>query len=181
MRQFGGPGSIERYRVPERVRPSDRTTIGAVAMFGKTKVLSTGMQATGVVFDRVGPRPTEGGGHVDTYRVTVRVRFDDGTTGDVRAKLHISEVGLHAVGAVVPVRFDPADHSKIEIDVPVLAARKQTARDESRQRSLDRAEAALREQPSAGPTVPEIRDRAPGDALPTLAQIREARNRPPTA
>jgi hypothetical protein len=147
-------------------------------MFGKNKLLSDGVQATGVVFEKVGPRSTEGGGFADTYHVTVRVKFDDGSTTDVKQKLNRTKAGLHLVGAVVPVRYDAADHSKVEVDVPALEARQETVRNESRLRSVARAEAALNEQATAGPSADEIRNRAAGDPPPTLAQIRNARNNP---
>ena len=58
------------------------------------------------------------------YRVTVRVQFDDGSTTEISRKLHYSSAGLHSEGDILPVRYDPADHSKIEIDVPALKARR---------------------------------------------------------
>src|SRR3954452_16854877 len=55
------------------------------------------------------------------YKVTVRVRFDDGATVEVERRLHLS-CGEHRVGAVLPMRYDPANRSKLEIDEATLTA-----------------------------------------------------------
>jgi Protein of unknown function (DUF3592) len=98
-------------------------------MFGirKSKVLTEGAQAEGVVIDSQAPADTGEGGIGRTYRLTARVRFDDGTTTEVASgRLDRTKVGWNLEGDIVPVRYDPTDRSKIEIDVPALiAAREQ--------------------------------------------------------
>jgi hypothetical protein len=53
--------------------------------------------------------------------VKVRVRFADGAVTEFeKGPLSASDVGYFTVGSVVPVRYDPADHSKIVLDIPAL-------------------------------------------------------------
>jgi len=94
---------------------------------GKSKVLTEGAQAEGVVIDSQAPADTGAGGFGRTYRLTARVRFDDGTTAEVSSgRLDRTKVGWKLEGDIVPVRYDPSDRSKIELDVPALiAAREQ--------------------------------------------------------
>jgi hypothetical protein len=153
-------------------------------MFGNNNsVLSDGAPGHGVVFWRFGPRGKTDGGHVDTYRIQVRVKFDDGSTTDLKKKrLHISKHGLHIEGQTVPVRYDPADHSNVEIDLAALAAEHSAAKDAVQRSAAARVEQALNEQTINGPTAEEIRNPAPGDPLPTLDQIRNAgKNSPPSS
>jgi hypothetical protein len=89
-------------------------------MFGKGKerLLQEGAVAQGVVIQNKATMTVTG---IDPkYHVKVRVKFDDGTSTEFKQALNAREVGRHFEGAVVPVRYDPADHSKIEIDVPAL-------------------------------------------------------------
>jgi hypothetical protein len=112
-------------------------------MFGKDKLLSEGAPAKGVVIETHGPATSGQGGVVDSYRLVVRVKFDDGSTTEFAQKLNHRKDGLHIEGDIVPVRFDPADHSKIEIDLPALAARREAARSDAKQAAIARSERAL--------------------------------------
>ena len=55
------------------------------------------------------------------YRVTVRVTFDDESTVEMSEQLKRDEVGGLYLGDIVPIRYDPTDHSKPEIDQPALS------------------------------------------------------------
>ncbi len=93
---------------------------------GKHKVLSDGAQIDGVVVDSEAPADTGRGGFGGTYRLTARVRFDDGATAEVRSgRLDRTEVGWKLEGDIVPLRYDRADRSKIEVDVPALISARQ--------------------------------------------------------
>jgi hypothetical protein len=93
---------------------------------GKGKLLREGAEIQGVVVD-VKRQLVEGGNYGDPYHVTVRVNFPDGSTAETKQKLGSFKTGNHFDGAIVPVRYDAEDHSKIEVDVPALEAQ-QTAR-----------------------------------------------------
>ena len=61
------------------------------------------------------------------YKVVVRAKFPDGSTTELSKWLDTNYVGQLYDGSVVPVRYDPSDHSKAVIDVPALEERhKQT-------------------------------------------------------
>jgi hypothetical protein len=116
-------------------RPRNQEELG---MFGKGRLLREGAKVSGVVVESVahmgssggmgrgGMAGIEGGRHIaNDYRVKVRVTFDDGSTTETSARLRRDEVGSLIEGATVPVRYDPTDHSKVEIDVPALKAEKE--------------------------------------------------------
>ena len=132
-------------------------------MFGQHKLLREGAQAEAVVTSvdlyQGGMRSNTGTGF--TYDVGMRVHFEDGTTSEI-----VRRIGGMAgtdldfyVADTVPVRYDPNDRNKIELDEDALRARQQRARDE-KQRHIDQvneravraAEARLEGRPpSPGP------------------------------
>jgi hypothetical protein len=87
---------------------------------GKGKLFREGAQIQGVVTERNGPRHTTDGGRANPYHVTVRVKFDDGSTAEIKRKLDRREVGIQSPGAILPLRYDPADRSNIEIEVSAI-------------------------------------------------------------
>jgi hypothetical protein len=84
-------------------------------MFGqKKKLLSAGAQGWGVVTKAKMPA------HGREY-VWVRAEFPDGSTGECGPyELWMPKVGFRVEGDVVPVRYDPDDHSKLTIDMPAM-------------------------------------------------------------
>jgi hypothetical protein len=87
---------------------------------GKSKLLNEGASVNGVVIDC---RLTAGiaGTTVPDYHVTVRAKFDDGSSTEFKQKLNKDRVGSYfPIGTILPVRYDPDNHSKIEIDVPAV-------------------------------------------------------------
>jgi hypothetical protein len=89
-------------------------------VFGKGKVVRDGAQAQAVVVGMKG-----GSQRGAMFGLQLRVHFDDGSTGEVfrRVGMHGSdELPWFVEGSTVPVRYDPIDHSKVEIDIPALKA-----------------------------------------------------------
>jgi hypothetical protein len=89
-------------------------------MFGnknRAKLYTEGAQAEGLVVNR--SDTTEG----INYRVTIRVRFPDGSTTEFKKWLDWHDVGQLYQGSVVPVRYEPSDHSKVVLDGPALEER----------------------------------------------------------
>jgi len=85
-------------------------------MFGKGKVLKNGAKAQAVIrdSDMTGLSNSHG---AHKWRLELRVQFDDGTTADVSCKAY--EVNLatgFGPGQIVPVRYDPNDRTKVEVD-----------------------------------------------------------------
>jgi hypothetical protein len=102
-------------------------------MFGnkkRAKLYSEGAQTVGLVVNR--SDTTEG----INYRVTIRVKFPDGSTTEFKKWLDWHDVGQLYQGSVVPVRYDRSDQSKVVLDVPALEERHGRA-DAARKAQLD--------------------------------------------
>jgi hypothetical protein len=83
----------------------------------KKRVLAEGAQAEGQVYGM-----TSYADGMD-FGVKVRVKMPDGSTQEFeKGPLESRAVGMLFVGSVVPVRYDPADFSKVVLDVPALEA-----------------------------------------------------------
>ena len=124
-------------------------------MFGKKKkVLSDGVQAEAVILEA---RP---GNLLSPYgerkwRVEIRVHYQDGQTADVTCGYF--DLTSHTIGdavggiepypmspgVVLPVRYDPADRAKVEIDRPKIIADTISAYETKRAKKIERAEQQL--------------------------------------
>jgi hypothetical protein len=125
-------------------------------MFGRDKSLDSGAQVDGVITRA----PEFFHGSTDMrgrYKVTVRVRFDDGATVEVERRLHLS-CGEHRAGAVLPMRYDPADRSKIEIDEAALTAARDADFATIRKNAAARGEASAGLPPGEDPLMRELDD-----------------------
>jgi hypothetical protein len=80
------------------------------------KLYREGAQTEGLVVHRADTRDGI------NYHVTIRVKFSDGTTTEFKKWLDWHDVGELYEGSVVPVRYDPSDHSNVLLDVPALEA-----------------------------------------------------------
>ena len=112
-------------------------------MFGRDKKLySQGAQTEGVVIKQAAANDRI------HYRIVVRAKFADGSTTEFSSHmLDFHDVGYLFQGSVVPVRYDPSDHSKITVDVPALVERQKQA-NAAQQAQLD-AEVAHLGEPAA--------------------------------
>jgi hypothetical protein len=125
-------------------------------MFGRDTLLDDGAQVDGVIIEA----PEYFRGSTDMrgrYKVTVRVRFDDGATVEVERRLHLS-CGEHRAGAVLPMRYDPNDRSKIEIDEPALTAGRDADFAAIQERAVARGEAQAGRPPGEDPLMRELDD-----------------------
>jgi hypothetical protein len=130
---------------------------------GNSKLLREGAETHGVVID-VKRQLLTGGNFGDTYHIKVRVQFEDGSVAETRQKLSASKAGRHFGAAIVPVRYDAADHSKIAVDVPALEALQAVTlaeREAVRQERIARAEAEVRQETARGGGVNQ--QEPPGD------------------
>ena len=141
-------------------------------MFGNHKKLySEGAQAEGVVMSsRVGTP-----GDYTNQLVTVEAKLQDGST--VEFKKHMldwNDVGVIYVGSVVPVRYDPSDHSKVVLDIPAMKERYQQS-EAARKAGLDAQVAQLGEpgSPALG-GAPMVMLDGLGDLSALKAQIAQA-------
>jgi hypothetical protein len=92
-------------------------------MFGRHKKLyAEGAQTEGVVIKQASANDRI------HFRVVVRAKFPDGSTAEFHSQfLDVYDVGSLYQGSVVPVRYDPSDHSKAALDIPALKARNKQA------------------------------------------------------
>ena len=89
-------------------------------MFGnkkRAKLYREGAQTEGLVLHRSDTTERI------NYQVTIRVKFPDGSTTEFKKWLDWHDVGQLYQGSVVPVRYEPSDHSKVVLDVPALEER----------------------------------------------------------
>jgi hypothetical protein len=93
----------------------------------------------------------EGPGMGIFFELKLRVQFDDGTTEDISRRVRLASLGgtSGAVGATVnagdllPVRYDPEDRSKIEIDSAAVKEDKKAGREYSKRLAIQRGEERL--------------------------------------
>ena len=140
-------------------------------MFGKAKLLRDGAQAQGLVIES--KIATSGqGGTVDKYDVKLRVRFEDGSAAEISRDLFRHKVGYHYEGAILPVRYDPTDRSKIEIDVPKLEAQFAARSAEVKASAIEQGERELAVQASAFAVHPEgATDAAPSNPRADIVRL----------
>lgn len=120
-------------------------------MFGKRKLLKNGAKAQAVIrsADMSGLSNSHG---AHKWRLELSVQFDDGSTGE--ASCSAWEVNLasgYGPGQIVPVRYDPSDRSKVEVDHDALKAESEARKEAGRAGLVKLAEEKLArgEQPSS--------------------------------
>ena len=89
------------------------------------------------------------------YHVTVRAKLPDGTAAEFKKWLDWHDVGQLYVGSVVPVRYDPSDHSKVALDLPALEERRAHA-DAAGKAQVDAQFARLGDPGSAADLAPDV-------------------------
>jgi Short C-terminal domain len=120
----------------------------------------------------------EGPGMGIFFELKLRVQFDDGTTDEITRRVRLASLGGTSgaiggtvnVGDLLPVRYDPEDRSKIEIDSAAVKQGKEAAREAARERSkrlaIQRGEEQLAAASSPG-AVPLAEIKAMGMAART--------------
>jgi translation initiation factor IF-1 len=81
----------------------------------------------------------------------LRVHFDDGSSSDASCRVGGIIRGTDLwfdEGDIVPVRFDPADRSKIEVDVQAIKIEREQKARERRKQAVARAERQLAGSPA---------------------------------
>jgi hypothetical protein len=122
------------------------------AMLGKMlhhKLLNDGEQGQGVITKRhLGSTTRYSGTKEDFVRFELQghIKFPDGTQTEFRSKgLRSDKIGNIPEGAVVPVRYDASDHSKVVLDVVALEAQRTAGREQAQARLNERKEQAIAE------------------------------------
>ncbi len=142
---------------------------------GDAVVVSVKTDATAGTSGMIGEGMPGTSAGVFGWNLTIRVKFEDGSTADHERYLDAVQHGesLRAlgmapgVGMILPVRFDPKDRSRVEIDTAALRAESQEVVDERRAAE----EAAVRQaehdvKPLGQASQSEAASAAPSDANP---------------
>lgn len=110
---------------------------------GRGRLLREGTPGRAVVLSSEWKRFDVKAGRL-AHRLTLEVHYADGTTARIERSVSALEVGgAHTVGDVLPVRYDPADHTDVEIDVPALKAAQRSQDDLLGEKRIAQARASL--------------------------------------
>jgi hypothetical protein len=94
------------------------------------KLLREGEQGQGVVTKRRDQAAeSSSSSYSMMFEIEGHITFPDGTQTEFRSEwLNSRKVGDIEESAIVPIRYDAADHSKVVLDVVALEAKKQAAK-----------------------------------------------------
>jgi hypothetical protein len=111
-------------------------------VFGRgKKILESGATAKAVVLET--DMSGRSNRHAERlWKVKLRVQFDDGPA-EAHCSMWAKPFSGPAVGAIVPVRYDPDDRSKVEVDVAAIDAGRDAAQDELEANLIAEAEQKL--------------------------------------
>jgi len=130
-------------------------------MFHKSKLSRDGAHAQALVLDRRVYSTVGDSGVPDACRYELRVKFEDGSTVETSCRAFGAKLASVAVGDVIPVRYDPADRSKIELDRDAILERQKAQADEWKAKAIERGEESLGLSSTAPPSVAAADPRAP--------------------
>ena len=123
-------------------------------MFDKHKLRRDGAQAQALVLEKKIYATEVESGMTSACRYQLRVKFEDGSTTEISRRAFDRTLASAAVGDVIPVRYDPADRAKIELDRHAVVERQEAqarARDAA---AIARGEEALGVSSTATPSMP---------------------------
>src|SRR5205807_3388627 len=127
----------------------------------KHKLSRDGAQAQALVLEKKIYATEVESGMASACRYQLRVKFEDGSTTEISRRAFGHTLASAAVGDVVPVRYDPADRSKIELDRHAVVERQQAQAREWEAQAIARGEKALGLSSSATPSMPVGDQRQP--------------------
>lgn len=113
-------------------------------MFGKDrKIRKEGETAEAIVLSAAMSGYSNSKG-INKWHLHLRVQFPDGSTDEVATSAYpTGPVGAFQVGEIVPVRYLPGDHSKVEVDRDAMVAAKSAGRTEAEEGLVRLAEEKL--------------------------------------
>jgi hypothetical protein len=77
------------------------------------------------------------------YDVKLEVHYDDGTTREISRSTQAAGLDRLAVGDIVPIRYDPKRHHRVELDRPAMRARHSTQAAQQDAAAIAQAESEL--------------------------------------
>lgn len=130
-------------------------------MLFPNKLYKKGVAAEGVVVWR-SPNNRQYFDFAD-YKVRTRLQLPDGSTAERKDDLNGNEDGEFHEGDMIPVRYDPRDHSHFVIDFPLIEGRQKERQAQSQAAVDARVEAQLaRANQSGGGPAGEVAQSIPG-------------------
>src|SRR5947209_8520901 len=130
-------------------------------MFDKHKLSRDGAQAQALVLEKKTYATEDQTGRASACRYRLRVKFADGSTMEVSCRAFGHTLSSAALGDVIPVRYDPADRSKIELDREAIVERQKAQGREWEAEAIARGEKALGLSSTATPSAPHADRREP--------------------
>src|SRR5437763_362129 len=130
-------------------------------MFDKHKVSRDGAQAQALVLEKKIYATEVESGLTSACRYQLRVKFEDGSTTEISRRALGHALASAAVGDIIPVRYDPADRSKIEFDRHAFVERQKAEAREWEVEAIARGENALGLSSTATPSMPAADQRQP--------------------
>jgi hypothetical protein len=112
------------------------------SMFGRgKKILESGAEAKAVVLET--DMSGRSNRHAERlWKVKLRVQFDDGIA-ETHCSMWAKPFAGPAAGAILPVRYDPDDRSKVEVDVAAINSGRDAAQEELEANLIEEAEQKL--------------------------------------
>ena len=123
-------------------------------MFDKHRLRRDGAQAQALVLEKKIYATETETSMTSACRYQLRVKFDDGSTTEISRRAFDRTLASAAVGDVIPVRYDPTDRSKIELDRHAIVERDEAQTRERNAAAIARGEEALGVSSTATPSMP---------------------------
>src|SRR5438270_8992355 len=123
-------------------------------MFDKHKVSRDGAQAQALVLEKKIYATEVESGMTSACRYQLRVKFEDGSTTEISRRAFGDTLASAAVGDVIPVRYDPTDRSKIELDRHAIVERQKAQARERDAAAIARGAKALGASSTGTPSEP---------------------------
>jgi hypothetical protein len=130
-------------------------------MFDKHKLSRDGAQAQALVLGKKIYATEVESGMTSACRYQLRVKFEDGSTAEISRRAFGDTLASAAVGDVIPVRYDPTDRSKVELDRRAVVERQEAQARERDAAAIARGEEALGVSSTGTPSKPAADQQRP--------------------
>jgi Domain of unknown function (DUF1707) len=136
---------------------------GRQHVFHRSKLSRDGAQAEALVLEKkvLATAGGGGGGVANACRYKVRVKFEDGSTTETSCHAFGVNLGRVAVGDVIPVRYDPADRSKVKLDRDAILEQQKADARKWQDEAIARGEQSLGVSSGATPSIAVADPRTP--------------------